>query len=166
MSENATIAEGTCWVRKSDHFMVEVTEVRKSRVSFIVICPPHSAEQEGEAPVSKFGQDYFLLTPEEAEMREQYEVVEKSVREIAALNGISSYTAYYRLKRLGTDFRKGGVRPNHTYERTERKHRNLEYVRQRLAQNVPVRQIARELDLSESRAFQLAREARQAEPQG
>ncbi len=154
------VEEGTCWVHGGDQRLVEVTEVKRGWVDFVVLAPGMAGdgEMEGRARTSEFQESFSMIRDELAEMRELYEVGQMSVREIGSKYGFSSYTAYHRLKDAGTVFRKGGARKGVIYDRTRRKIGNLIEVRDGLAAGKTARQLAAETGLSRSRIYQLMRE--------
>lgn len=166
MKTKTTIESGSCWVRRSDHMMVQVLENDGTTVTWSVICGGlDTPGEEGTTPESQLRTLFFPVTEEEATMREEYEVQERSVREVALRYRISSYTAYYRLKRVGTEFRPGGVRPGKEYPRSRVLLENLQVTYDRLEESMRqgqggrgiARDVADELELSESRAYQLRR---------
>ena len=160
------IEAGTCWVRRSDHMMVQILEIEGEDAVWSVICGGvEEPGMEGQTALEALKSLFFVVSDEEATMREEYEVQERSVREVAQRFGISSYTAYYRLKRVGTEFRPGGVRPGKEYPRSLALLENLQTTYDHWRASVGsgdggrgiAREIASELDLSESRAYQLRR---------
>lgn len=139
--------------------MVEVTAVSDGVVSYIVVSPT-DGPPDGTEPEGTFAEGWQRLTEDQAEMRELYEQAGLSVRAIGQRYDMSVYTAYYRLKGIGTRFRSSGVRKGQVYERTREKERKKERVRQRLLEGWSVRAIRDELGISTSHAYQLAREVR------
>lgn len=156
------VQTGTCWIRQDDHWMVEVTDVTDDAVSYIVVSPT-DVEPDGIAPRDAFETNWTRLTDEQAEMRELYEQAGLSVRDIGERYGVSVYTAYYRLKNIGTQFRSSGVRKGQVYARTLEKDRKKAHIRQRLIEGWSVREAGEELGISMSHAYQLAREVRETQ---
>ena len=156
---------GTCWVSAGDPRMIEITEVRGSDVTFVVLSPA-DADPEGTLPIATLAEAWDELTDEQAEMRELYEQAGLSVRDIGARYGVSVYTAYYRLKAIGTHFRSSGVRPGQVYDRTREKERKKDQIRRRLGEGWSVRRAGEELGISMSHAYQLAREVREEDVDG
>jgi hypothetical protein len=166
VKKNVPIEAGTCWVRRSDHMMVQILEIDGEDAVWSVLCGGVEAPgDEGRTPKESLRTLFFPVTDDEATMREEYEVQERSVRQVAERYGFSSYTAYYRLKRVGTEFRPGGVRPGKEYPRSLVLLENLEVTYDHWKQSRDrgnegrgiAKAIATELGLSESRAYQLRR---------
>jgi len=157
------VEPGSCWVANdADAALVEVTDVSNDHVvSFVVLCAGGAFETEGYMEEAAFQERFLQVRDVDAEMRELYEQADLSVREIAAQYGVSSYTAYYRLKGVGTRFRKSGVRANRdAYERSQRREANLATVVEHYRAGIAVVAIARKMGLSRSRIYQLIRSAR------